>query len=476
MTGSTPNPVGSMSSGQNMPTQQVTVISRLVSFVIYCAPRDDHGLNPMYTTLYGGDDRHTGVTDSASYLNNMPYVIVDADTKKVIYPTPSSHKEFEKIQSVSSTNTLRDGQRKMHALPPIHIPDDVSRIALHIANDSFHYSRTFQLFPWTVPDVAHSKVHIYELRSDLRERFSSQNHLPNPSDNTLAAKPGAAAEYFGYLDGDLWLRISHEFTDSDITRLCPPETISRNLLAGASQANPLAGVHPQTTPVQQEALGGMAPHADGLHAYVGPITGAPVISAPTPAPTAQPSVVGSVEQVHVDWLATLAPIYAAGEGSRSMAPFTIEIGDMAITLAFISRALANAINTSTNTTIQQALRRTSPRTFAAILRAAWRLHIDKLSLSSSWRPMLGSRLHKMGVGLDVTEIDDSVDHVNFTIHNHSHADRGHAFPQGSGGQKLARLYQELNGDSEVMHGAVYTPWVNWVEPHDTHMHITVKDE
>jgi hypothetical protein len=90
--------------------------------------------------------------------------------------------------------------------------------------------------------------------------------------------------------------------------------------------------------------------------------------------------------------------------------------------------------------------------------------------------MLGSRLHKMGVGLDVTQIADSEEHINFRIHNHGVADRKHPFPNNSGGQKLARLYQELRGDSEVSAGAVYTPWLNWIAPHDTHMHITVKYE
>jgi hypothetical protein len=40
--------------------------------------------------------------------------------------------------------------------------------------------------------------------------------------------------------------------------------------------------------------------------------------------------------------------------------------------------------------------------------------------------------------------------------------------------KLAALYAELTGESEVSGQEVYTPWVHWVVPHDTHMHITVK--
>ena len=419
----------------------------MVSFTIYCAPLD--APNPMYAYVHPNDTSLRGVTDSASYLMRMPYVVVDADTKKVIYPIANANGQVAQIQAVSSASSFHDGVRKVHALPAIHIPDNVSRIALHIANDAFHYNRNFQLFPWTVPNVAHSKVRIYELRSDLKNRFSSVNNLPAPTDNALVAIPDIQNEYFGYLDGDLWLSISHEFSDHDITRLCPPETLSRNVLAGSLGQNQQASAPPSVT-------GGASSSA--------------------PAPVAQSQIAGNMEQLHVDWLSALAPIYASGNGSRSMAPFTVVVDSLGIKVKFIARSLANAVNTSNRTTIQQALRRTSPRTFAVILKAAWQLHIDEISLSSSWRPMLGSRLHKMGVGLDVTEIDDSAEHINFTIHNHSHSDRGHPFPTGAGGQKLARLYQELNGDSKVLHNAVYTPWINWVEPHDTHMHVTVKDE
>ncbi|AJX14650.1 hypothetical protein [Burkholderia ubonensis] len=422
MTNSNISPVGTMMCGADQPTQDAQCMARKISFIFYCAPRDDGGRNPMYTAIYGHDATYTGVTDSASYLTGLPYVVVDADTHKVIYPYDGANGKTAKFGAKTSSNGLHDGTRNVHALPPINIPNDVTRIALHIANDAFHKHRNFQLFSWVVPSSAHSKVHIYEMRSDLQDRFSTENQLGStPAENSIVAKPGASDEYFGYLNGDLWLKLSHEFTDDEIAQLCPPETLSRTAIGSSAQG-------------------------------------------------------GSPQSVTVDWSTTLRPIYGAGENSRSMDSFNVQISALGITLKFAARAVANAINTSTRTTVQQALRRTSPRAFAAILKAAWRLNIDTVDLSSSWRPMLGSRLHKMGVGLDVTQIVDSAENINFSIRNHSHADRNHPFPTSSGGQKISRLYQELNGDNEVSAGAVYTPWVNWVEPHDTHMHITVKYE
>jgi hypothetical protein len=423
MTNPDSTPVGTMVCGANQPTQNAQCMTRKVSFVVYCAPRDDGNRNPIYTAVYGHDATHTGVTDSASYLTGLPYVVVDADTRKVIYPYDSTHGKTAKFGVKTSSSGLHDGTRNVHTLPPINIPNDTKRIALHIANDAFEQHRSFQLFPWTVPDVAHSKVNIYEMRTDLQDRFSTENQLGNtPAENDIQIKPAATDEYFCYLNGDLWLKISHEFTNDEITRLCPPETLTRASSGSSAQSG------------------------------------------------------GSTQSVSVDWATTLQPIYESGENSRSFASFSVQIPALGITVKFAARAVANAINTSTRTTVQQALRRTSPRAFAAILKAAWRLNIDTVDLSSSWRPMLGSRLHKMGVGLDVTEIVDSSDNIDFLIHNHGSADRNHPFPTSAGGQKISRLYQELNGDSEVSSGAVYTPWVNWVEPHDTHMHITVKYE
>ena len=422
MTGPIQSPIGTMACAQNQPTQDANCMTRKVSFVFYCAPLDQS--NPMYSAVYGNDTSHRGVTDSASYLTGLPYVMVNADTNDVIYPYNSTNgatARFPAKVALPGSASLHDGSRWVHSLPPINIPDHVTRIALHIASDAYRENREFQLFPWTVPDSAHSKVHIYEVRSDLQNTFAERNPpLQNLSENTLAAKPGVDNEYYGYLNGDLWLKISPEYDDPAITHLCPPETLSRAALHGQ-------GIGQQDN-----------------------------------------------EQVAVDWMTILQPIYTAGANSRSMAPFSVQIADLGITVLFADRALANAINTSNNTTIQQALRRTSPRTFAALVKAAWRLHIDTVSVSSSWRPMLGSSLHKMGVGLDVVRFDDGDENIHFIVHNHGHQDRNHAFPTSPGGQKMAALYQELTGDHEVSGSAVYTPWINWIQPHDTHMHITVK--
>lgn len=260
MTGPNQTPIGTMMCTQNQPTQNVNCLTRKVSFVFYCAPLDES--NSMYEAAYGsGDVTHRAITSSASYLNNLPFVVVDADTNQVIYPYNNANGQTAAFGPKVHSNTLHDGARWVHSLPPINIPNHVNRIALHIANDAYQGYRRFQLFPWTVPNSAHCRVNVYELRSDLQERFSDANQLgQSPAENTLAAKPGAADEYYGYLNGDVWLSISHEFTDQEITRLCPPETLSRTAQGG-----------------------------------------------------------GNTERLDVNWTVVLQPIYGAGVNSRSMA-------------------------------------------------------------------------------------------------------------------------------------------------------------
>ncbi|MGE8160936.1 hypothetical protein ACQKRQ_12300 [Paraburkholderia sp. NPDC080076] len=476
MTGPNQTPIGTMMCGPNMPTQTAQCMTRKVSFTFYCAPRDDSG-NPLYNAVYPNDDTHKGVTDSAPYLNGMPYVVVDADTHAVIYPYNSTDGRTATFPAKVSTNTLHDGQRFKHSLPPINIPDHVTRIALHIANDAHAQHRNFQLFAWTMPDAAHTKVHVYEVRSDLQERFSIENHFgAPPAENTLGLKPGTTDEYQGYLNGDLWLRISHEFTDDEITRLCPPETLTRSLLPGQHPAAPQGSAGNAIPPVPPAAAPGTQGVQPNQQTYAGPVPGGPHPASPLPQAQPQTSLqaAGNTQSLNVNWREVLQPIYGAGAGSRSMAAFSVRVDALGITVRFTARAVANAVNTSNRTTVQQALRRTSPRAFAAVLKAAWRLHISSVDFSSSWRPMLGSKLHRMGVALDVTHFDDADENIHFTVHNHDHYDRNHPFPTDPGGRKLAALYGELRTDQQVTPAAVYTPWLNWVIPHDAHMHVTVK--
>lgn len=53
---------------------------------------------------------------------------------------------------------------------------------------------------------------------------------------------------------------------------------------------------------------------------------------------------------------------------------------------------------------QEAILRVNPNTYQAFIQAAFEMNAQELEVNSGWRPMLGSVLHRIGVGLDVGRI------------------------------------------------------------------------
>ncbi|MFK3739098.1 hypothetical protein [Massilia sp. TN1-12] len=52
----------------------------------------------------------------------------------------------------------------------------------------------------------------------------------------------------------------------------------------------------------------------------------------------------------------------------------------------------------------ELITRVHPQTYKAFLKAAFELDAEEMEIASGWRPMLGSVLHRVGVGLDVSQI------------------------------------------------------------------------
>ncbi|WP_395403491.1 hypothetical protein ACHMW6_32965 [Pseudoduganella sp. UC29_106] len=65
-------------------------------------------------------------------------------------------------------------------------------------------------------------------------------------------------------------------------------------------------------------------------------------------------------------------------------------------------------NTSYCPLLSEVLPRTHPLAYASLLAEAYQAGVTKLSLSSGWRPMFGSIVHRSGRGLDVNIIGDDM--------------------------------------------------------------------
>lgn len=64
-------------------------------------------------------------------------------------------------------------------------------------------------------------------------------------------------------------------------------------------------------------------------------------------------------------------------------------------------------NISSIRTKSEILSRVQPKTYAAMIKAAMDAAVDEITISSGWRPMVGSVIHRLGLGLDVTYVKHS---------------------------------------------------------------------
>jgi len=82
----------------------------------------------------------------------------------------------------------------------------------------------------------------------------------------------------------------------------------------------------------------------------------------------------------------------------------------------LSVRFAEADNALANTThcplLTEVLPRTHPAAFAALLTEARNAGVTEMLVTSCWRPMLGSIVHRAGLGLDVTYIANATQRVN----------------------------------------------------------------
>lgn len=76
----------------------------------------------------------------------------------------------------------------------------------------------------------------------------------------------------------------------------------------------------------------------------------------------------------------------------------------AITMTFDSSSNASS-NISTFSLLSDGLPRTHPKGLVALFQAAQQAGVSKLTLSSAWRPMLGSIAHRSGLGLDINYLE-----------------------------------------------------------------------
>lgn len=85
--------------------------------------------------------------------------------------------------------------------------------------------------------------------------------------------------------------------------------------------------------------------------------------------------------------------------------YEVKLDDDKTILLKWSGGTENASNNITSLDIKsELLTRVQPNTYGALLKAAIDAEVDEVTITSGWRPMLGSAAHRLGLGLDVTYV------------------------------------------------------------------------
>jgi hypothetical protein len=456
--------------------QEVTARLRKVQYKIVCAAK-----NLPYV-------------EGASHLKGLPYVIANAASGAAIYPKQGGAKSFATFSGKHLCETV-----------VVNVPEDVEEVAIFLGNDAYATRRRKPLFKLKPAESGATVVTLYETyladkKMKIRQDEPDTRKSYPKAGHGQAASAANERSFVGYLTGDVWADFSHEYTVADIKRLCHPATMKRIFAADSGRGPvPQPGglgetAQPPTDEQRRLALAMGIPRAAADATYVAPsaqqvlassgafkpvgggLNGAEIakiVGATSAGDTAGALKPGADEVLEIkDWVQVLAPIYSQmPDGltdNRAQGGGVFHLPIVNIRLRFAHDSFANAILTSERTTVQQVLRRTSPLAYKAIVEAAWKSGVDVVQVTSTWRPILGSMLHRMGVALDVNVVDDLDDkqpefQVNLT--------------SGKEPTKVYAAFQKEVWGNPSVPGFKADPWKR--EPsdnlHKNHLHVTASN-
>lgn len=172
----------------------------------------------------------------------------------------------------------------------------------------------------------------------------------------------------------------------------------------------------------------------------------------------------------IPWVDLLAPIYsdqivfATGDFPVSArGGGHLFIPQIAFTIRLDDDFCKNA-NTITGLQPGAVLAKTHPYAYMALLEVSHSLNVTSAMLSSTWRPMYGSRLHKLGDALDITKIDVIDDALGeFAYNNRIEDSIAEKFTSGLKGHRYAKsgaIYYNFSASAGNMAN------------HDDHLHFT----
>ncbi len=403
-----------------------------------------------------------GGTDYASYLSNFPYLIVDAETLEVLH-----------AGTVRTEPARFSGSRTQVQTAEVAV-DGVKIVGIVLGG-------TANGDPQRWRDEARDLV-MYRVRpapqglTTVTITEQAEEGEPPEDNNPLTTVHDVSpAQRTAILNGLAWRTFTRRYTMADLRAwingrltLDTPQGIttwyeiaqpSERQIAWAQQNGRITAqqaasyryalAHPQA-PLTAEQQRQRQQIPDGIRS-------------PEPPPPLR---------LQLDWADLLAPIYTGQIGNipdpnREFSQGgDILIDPLDLTIRLQNDFCDNAGQT-TGATQAEVLTHNHPYLYMMLLSACAQADVHHVRIVGSWRPMLGSILHKLGDALDVTEVDNHRDRLPMFTFNGAHV-RNNALANRFNTllyeHRYARAAQHIYYGDDYTHGSDGS--------HRNHLHIT----
>ncbi len=144
----------------------------------------------------------------------------------------------------------------------------------------------------------------------------------------------------------------------------------------------------------------------------------------------------------------------------------IEIKSLGLMFTFAPKFAENAVK-CTGITPKQALARIKPTAYKTLIECAVKTGIRSITIGSTWRPMLGSPIHKEGGGIDISAVTSEKSSFSYN--------QGQKMTENTGTKKEAKFHKALlDHDDTVNNAFIYNNDDHPVKAtnHDDHLHVS----
>jgi hypothetical protein len=162
-------------------------------------------------------------------------------------------------------------------------------------------------------------------------------------------------------------------------------------------------------------------------------------------------------------------------------------------IIWLTESLANIhLNVSQYDAKTDIYTRVHPHTYAALIQAAISTGLTEVHLTSGWRPMLGSVLHRIGLGLDVKVIKNNTESISLHRNRAEYANYAHSTLANEAANDVGNFRDALLKEQDLVR-QIFDPWkmdMNTSDQnaptynqgisaneklHENHMHVTAVD-